>query len=287
MDDWTLRVPLTVLRGTLTPREPWAHDEPALALRGALGLAVLHGACVRPAVDCPPCPVRPCLAADWYDPGLRGAGERPFWLRADGGRFTDHRPLTFTWTFLGALPRPSLVVDAAHRAAQQGLGERRVPHVLRLESWDGEAWRDTASVVPAPAPLATLAVRIPPEGLLRLRTRSRLRLKRGGSWLRHPSVSDLIEALVLRVRRLERALDLPPAPNWPAPGPFGAAAACRWVRADRWSARQEQAVDLSGVEATWQVDAELVAPWRDLLAVLPALQLGSATTAGLGVIDLG
>lgn len=104
--------------------------------------------------------------------------------------------------------------------------------------------------------------------------------------MKRPTMGDVVEGLVLRVRGIERALGLPPAPTWPAPGRLGPPVHCHFARAARWSQRQGQHADLSGVDAAWVVDAAELAPWADLLATLPALQLGSATSAGLGVLKI-
>ena len=288
--NWTDALGLTVLRATLRPERPWRHDEPALALRGALGAAVLHLACVHDPVACRACPVRPCPAADWYDRGLRGGGaHRPFWLRARSGpdgRVDERSPLRLTWTFEGELPRASLVLEAVHRAARVGLGAERIPHGVDLEWWDGDGWRSAESSTPAAVPLTTLARPLPAEGPVVIRTVTRLRLKREGRVLRRPTVADLVEALVLRIRAMERRLGVSPAPAWPAPEPFGAPVRCAWATGGRWSRRQGEEVDLSGADAAWAVDAAEVAPWADLLAVARTLQLGAATTAGLGVLEV-
>lgn len=287
---WTDAIPLTVLRATLHPERPWRHDEPALALRGALGAAVVHLACVREEVSCRSCEVRPCPAADWYDPGMRGGpAHRPFWLRArggPGGRLDENSPLRLTWTFEGELPRASLVLEAVHRAARAGLGAERIRHSAELAWWDGDGWRSAEESTPASVPLTTLARPLPTTGAVVLRTVSRLRLKRAGRPLRRPTVADLVEALVLRVRAMERRLGVTPAPAWPAPDAFGRPVRCTWMAGGRWSRRQGEEVDLSGAEAAWAVDVEEVAPWADLLAVARAIQLGAATTAGLGVIEV-
>lgn len=278
MSTWMDAIHLTVLRAELRPRRPWRHDEPALALRGALGNAMLHLLCVKDAPACRPCSERPvCLIPTWYDRSLGGGpGGRPFWIRttgATGGHITSERPVVLTWTFLGALPRPSLAVEALYRAATLGLGADRIPHDVELELTD-------------PLPLSALARVPPPEVPLVLRTVSRLRQKRGKEHLQRPLLSDVIESAVHRVRELERLLDEPVPYTWPAPEPGGRPVECRWERGGRFSSHQGEHVDLSGVQASWAIDAGEVAPWRDLLAAAEWLQLGSGTTAGLGAVRL-
>ena len=53
---------------------------------------------------------------------------------------------------------------------------------------------------------------------------------------------------------------------------------------DRSGARRDGYVE--EVEAAWEVPAEAVAVWGDLLRALTVTQLGAATTAGLGALHL-
>lgn len=269
---WTDAIPLTQLSATLQPRAPWRHDEPALALRGALGAAVVRRFCQQPKLDCAPCPHRSgCLVPGWYDPGLVGAtGVRPFWLRVDGGggELDADSPLRFAWTFLGQPPEPNLPIQAVTDAATAGLGAERVPH--DVVSIDVRAGPLTASLGPSFAGPATL------------RTRSRLALRRDGRVDRRPTLARVIGAAIVRVRELERALGVRSERRWPSVEVATPPRSCRWVAASRWSSRQEREVDLSGVEAEWEVPAEIVASHGDLLRALPALSLGRSTSAGMG-----
>jgi hypothetical protein len=285
---WMAALPLTVLRAQLTPAVPWRHDEPVLALRGALGDAMLHLLCTHSTPLCTSCLRRSsCMMPTWYDPERSGASRaRPFWIRATSGpegAITPCHPIQLVWTFLGPLPRPTLPAEALSRAAAVGLGEERIPHSVHLQWHDGERWTERGS--PQPVPLSSLAG-CPPEGPLLLQTVSRLRLRRDKQPIRHPSLSDVLQALILRVRELQRQLALPSAHTWPAPAPGHPAQSCRWQTGSRYSSRQQRPVDLSGAHAAWLLRPDEHTPFRDLLAAAPWLQLGAATTAGLGALAL-
>jgi hypothetical protein len=285
---WMDALPLTVLRAELSPAVPWHHDEPALALRGALGSAMQHLLCVRAEPVCEPCPRRSdCLIPSWYEPARVGQSRaRPFWLRTSaGGRVAPERPLTLVWSFLGALPRPSLPLEALHRASALGLGEERIPHALRLtwrspSGWTAEGW-------PQPVLLSALVGELPAaDQPLRVHTTSRVRLHRPRqeTALRRPSLADLLRSLILRVRKLERQLQLPKARVWPEPTSPRPPDRCVWEPMRVFSAHQQHPIDLSGARAAWALEEGEEVAYRDLLAAGEWLQMGEKTSYGLGAL---
>lgn len=287
---WMDALRLTVLRAELRPETPWHHDEPALALRGALGNAMVRLLCTREQTACDGCSRQPsCLFPGWYDPARGGAQRsRPFWLRTRGagdGSISPERPLELLWTFLGEIPRASLPIEALHSAAAVGLGPERIPHEVRL-SWAGPSgWSESGQ--PEPVPLSVLVGSVPPaDRPLLVSTISRLRLRRNGRFLRRPLVSDLLRALVFRVRSLERSLGLRGEVVWPEPDIEEPPVRWRWGTGGRFSPRERQDVDLSGVNATWRIGRGEAAAHRDLLAAAEWLQVGAGTSTGLGVLRL-
>jgi len=284
---WMQSVHLTVLRARLRPNRAWTHTEPALALRGALGAAMVHLLCTQDRFACPPCLRKhTCLLPQWYDPGpLRPAAPRPFWLRCrahPGGRVDPDRPLDATWTFAGPVPRPSLVEEALHVAAARGLGEERVPHDVEVDWRTPEGW---SSAPAGPVPLDALVDVPPPDARVVLRTVTRLRLRRDGRVLRAPALSEVVASAVQRLRALAPLLGTV-AHVWPAPEPGGPLLQARWEDGGRWSERQGRPVDLAGAQGAWLLEPGSWLPWRDVLAAAEVLQLGHGTSAGLGVVRL-
>lgn len=290
-------IPVTVVRIPLVPERRW-HLPPAagVTLRGAFGQAFRAGVCREP--DRPRCEgcarLDDCLVPGWYDPGLRGSGDvRPIALRVDDqGVVGPKRPFSVTLTVLGALPDPRALVSAVAAAAEAGLGADRVRHHVGPIAVHGAepalVLPDRTAPWPAPASLADLLC--PPESACRCRVRFRTPFR----WTKERpaevevSADTLFRVVLMRVRGVQRMLGLPALPRFEPPGPSVRVAhqAVRWFDGGRRSGRQEFAwVWLGGVLGEVELEGDL-APLAPLLATAEVLQVGRATSAGLGVVEL-
>jgi hypothetical protein len=284
----------TRLVAVLEPQIPWRPGpELAVTVRGAFGLAVREVACVHPGGACADCPERGvCLVPAWFEG--RGGDLRPFALRVawPTGELVDRaRPIRATWTFLGPIPRPSLLVEALHRMARAGLGPLRVPHRVAHAVAEGEgapvelAGSGSVPVWPEPVPLSRL-VRIPAEARgarVDLVTRVSFGKRLEG---REPAPADLVAAAMARARHVAQHQSVALPVRWPDPRE----AVGRWLYlrregAQRWSGRQRQEVWLDGWIGAAEFGAE-IAPFADLMAFAEVVQIGRDTSAGLGVVQV-
>lgn len=293
---WLQQLKVTRALLELEPQEPWRlPPHPAVTLRGAIGAAMVELCCTLPQPTCWSCERRQsCPIPGWYDPALGGATSfRPFVLRvrgADGSRVELGSPLLVELVFLGTLPRSSLVVESFCRAASEGLGPRRVPHVLRRLTVEGDG---ASSVVveqdrvvgiwPDPTALSRFLPNPGPARSLILRTLTPLRLEKD---LGRPSPADVLRCAIRRVRGVAAEQGVKIERRWPEPRAVEAV----WEdlvleRAARWSSRQAREVRLDG----WLGQAsfgEGIEPYQDLLEAVRIIGLGRSTSAGLGWIDL-
>ena len=273
------------------PERPWSHGRPALAVRGSIGRAFRHLVCTFPRVDCQSC-VRQntCEVPAWFEPPGDRRGPRPWWIRADtSGEISSEAPLVWHLQWIGEAPRDSLVFETLLRMAAAGLGSDRIPHRLDLDQQvDGGHAPLVFHGVPtgrriAPTTLADLLGPAPTDELVWELGPTRLRRRR--RVIREPSVSDLLRAGMERVRGLCRTwCDGEPEP-WPHAGEIGGFWLERgWSEASRYSRNGASQVDLSGATGVLRLSRDDVGPWWDLVSVIPVVQLGRATTAGLGVV---
>lgn len=297
---WAEDLRVTRLDAELRPARAWRlPPDPAVTLRGALGLAYLRESCPMEEPDCVGCPLRgSCLVPGWYDPGRVGSGApRPLLPRVaqpEGARATPEWPLRVTFWLLGAVPEPSRLVQALVQLAREGLGPGRVVHSLTRLTVQGAG--SPVSLVaeephpaeprwPEPGALAQFC-RLPPQpggAVLTLRTPAR--------WAqahpqRAPSPHELILAALGRVRQLARVQDVRLRRWWSPPeGLPGRWTGLRWVEGSRYSARQGHPVDLSGWTGSLVLGPE-VGPWADLLAAAEVLGVGRSTSAGRGEVSV-
>ncbi len=289
---WLGQLTLTVATASLMPLQAWRPPpQPAVALRGALGAALMDVACLRRDRDCGGCEwTSDCPIVTWYDPGRAGSGRpRPFALRVleAAPRVSRESPLVVEWALFEPPPRPSLLLEGLCRAARLGLGRDRVPHrverlVVRGEGASVTLLRggEQQGAWPAPAPLVRF-VRLPADPIgARVHLLTPVQLHGG----RPPDAAELLRSAVGRVRALARTRGVSLNRWWPEPRGLSA----RWeglrrVEGGRYSRRQAHRVDLSGWMGTLVLGPE-VAAWADLLAAMEVLQIGRHTPAGLGRI---
>ena len=289
MPHWMSQLSLTLVAVSLAPAHPYRlPPRPAVMLRGALGKAMFDVACVRPDRDCRACLHRlVCPVATWYDPARAGgSGLRPFAISSLPTRDLDvdpDHPLLLRLGLATPPPRPSLLVEALTRAALAGLGPDRVPHRVRSLQVLGEGApvevAGGGSAWPDPAPLARFIDLPAHPRAARVHLRSPLQLPSGRS---RPAPAAVLRAAMGRVRGVARLQGRRLSRWWPdVPLRWGELS---WEDGSRWSARQGERVPLLGGRGVLIVDnAEPVA---DLLAAAEVLQIGKATTAGLGVLSI-
>ncbi len=288
-------IPVTILRVPLLPGRSWRLDPySGVAVRGALGLAFRRLHCQEQQRDCAGCPIlRSCPVSIWFDPGLGGLNRpRPFALRLEGGpRVGPNKPFFLVLTLFGQVPHPAALLEAVHLAARAGLGRARIPHHAGPAMLTGQqtAFCEPGRVAdwPAPAPLPVhLSVPSRPSRV-RLSLLTPLRLPRWLSGLRSPGFQELCKASIYRVRALQRFADCGAAGRWPEPD--GSVrlvlGQSRWRCRSRYSARQDRRVKLDGMVGRLLFEGE-ISPWVDLFCAVELLQLGRATSAGLGVLKL-
>lgn len=295
--EWAQQLLLTRLELELRPETSLTLPaDPDERLRGLLGSAIFDVVCARAHRSCEGCDILThCEIPGWYDPGRPHAhAPRPVLPRSispGGARIGPEEPWRAELLVLGAIPRPTLLVEAILRMARNGLGRARVPCkvALLLARGAGEAvtvLEEDAQVGgwPPPGTLAS-ALHLPyrPEGV-EIRVRSPL------SWTgarpdRWPEAGDLLWAALGRVRQLLRAQGLPQPEPWPDPRalrtPWQEA---RWVEEDRRSSVVGRH-DLSGWVGSLALGPE-VEPWKDLLSAGELLGVGRSVSAGRGRLEL-
>lgn len=287
--------PLTPVLAHLAPvgRPTLPRDLPR-AVRGALGAAFMHAVCER---DRPPscvgCDlVDRCRISTWYDPGRAGLQRiRPFALRevrAVPGPRGAPPVVTIDSTWLGPVPG-LLVVDALREVARRlGPGDQdtwTLATVLVRGGAGVEAVVDAGRVrADWPPPTALEALSAAPAQVqgATIHLDRRVQLDKEHS---RPTLSGVLRACLLRLRSVQRALDLPPEPRWPDIPELPHTAELSYQRAARDSRHPGQHVDLSGWTGTIQAGPAL-APWADLLALGEQLQVGRHTSEGLGVLRI-
>ena len=290
-------IPITDLHVTLVPGHPWTPPpDLGVTLRGALGAAIMDVACVRVHRICTECEISDCVVPGWYDPGrVNGAALRPFSLEvrhAPGAPIEPDAGLDLRWTFVGSIPRPSLVQEAIFRAAQIGLGPERVRHrVARVAVGGAEGpiavieYGQEAAPWPGAARLGDLATLTEPTQGLIVRFTPRVSLTDRGAH-HPPSPADLLRRGVDRIRSVARALGVTLGERWPDPETVPA----EWIDLEfvshgRYSRRQGERIDLSGWRGSAWFGPE-IEPFIDLLAALEVLQVGRHTSAGIGCVSV-
>lgn len=296
-DDWTRAVLLTRLGLELAPRAPCRlGEDPDRLLRGLLGRAVFDVACAREHRSCEACDLRmDCDIPGWYDPGRPHAhAPRPALPRSitpAGASLSPGEPWRAEILVLGAIPRPSLLVEALVRLGRNGLGPERAP--LSLARLEVQGAGPPVALVreerqvgrwPAPGPLAAFLA-LPGEiGGVEVQVESPL------SWTgarpdREPTAGDLLWAALGRVRQVSRAQGLPQPPPWPDPRrldqPWDLAV---WEGGSRRTSG-DGVQDLSGWTGKLTLGPE-IGPWASLLAAGAVLGLGRSVSAGRGRIAL-
>lgn len=274
----------------LDPQRPWrAPPWPAVALRGALGRAVMDIACVREDRRCRACDRSGvCPVTTWYDPGRVGSHLlRPYALQVSRTRsYRPGRQLVVRQVFLRPLPRPSLFAEAVLRAARVGLGSERVPHrVKRLRVFGPQGWETVveddrpATAWPEPVSLDRIVRPLAPRARgVRLSFMSPLSFKRPG----RPAAADVLRAVIGRLRGVAREQDRRLERWWPGPDSLGGQwKGLRRQEQSRWSQNAGEHIDLSGWRGTLELGPEST-PFFDAFAAVEPLQLGRHTTAGLG-----
>ncbi|MCB9761173.1 MAG: CRISPR system precrRNA processing endoribonuclease RAMP protein Cas6 [Alphaproteobacteria bacterium] len=285
---WMHQLAVTRVTADLDAPRAWRlPPDPMVTLRGAMGKAVMALACTQATADCPQCPRQgSCPVTTWYDPGrLGGSPVRP--LVPHRVRATEHG-VQLTFWLLGDVPRPGLVLEALHHMAAAGLGRDRIPHHVRQVVVEGtgaaaQVVRDEiqTGIWPAPGHLGRFGC------LPQAPVGARVHLLSPTTWrgltrAAPPSVEDLLQAAVRRVRAVAHAQGVRVERWWPTEG-AGRWLETRWVRATRWAPRHQRRLDLSGWMGTLEI-GPAAAELADLLAAAEVLGIGRQASAGRGRI---
>lgn len=273
---WLDQVHVTQVRALLFPTRSWTLGrDPSVALRGALGAAMMDLECVREDRQCAPCPhADSCLISSWYDPGRNTGRSRPFTLWGTpgvGAEVGPERPLVADMTFTEPLPKPELLKLAWDRVGRVGVGHDRIPADVELMVLGGEG-----SGWPGPVPLRQVA-RVP-RGVVRAKLHFDvpLQLKEAGE----PTPTAVLEAMINRVRGVARRQGVR-IDRWFPNRLRGYWEQLRHLPGQRFSARQQAELDLSGWTGVLVIDEDADAI-SDLLGAIEVVGVGRATTAGLG-----
>lgn len=292
---WLRQIRLTEVFVHLRPDRPYKlPPQPAVMLRGALGLAMFEAACTREDRRCEVCDHQTrCPIPTWFAPHRVDPSKAPPYILAVRGRTASPEdPVRARLVLLGETPRPDLLCAALTRCAQAGLGPDRIPHVVEKIFARGDGvgavmLRDGADLGRWPQPAKLLRwVHLPPEppSAIRLTLRTPLSIKRGRTDV-PPPARILAELAVQRVRFIARQLDQRLQRRWPSPDDLqGRWTRSKFIRAERFSKRQNGPHDLSGW--TGEILIDRPAPFLDAFLAAETLHLGRSTTAGLGQITV-
>lgn len=291
-------VPVTVVRAPFVPRQRWRISMRAgVSLRAALRRAFRRVVCVEP--DRPRCQGCPelhhgCLLPNWVEPCFRGCREpSPIALRVNRrGQVGPSRPFTLTLTIVGEIPDVSVVAQTLAECGRIGLGRDRIPHYIGPIAVSG---RTHELLLPGgvdgwPEPLPLSARIRYPEQPRRCRIRLRSPLRWFNGWPASDTVTPavLFHAALLRLRDIERSLGWKSLPWFKPPGNEVVVTRydIRWVERRRGSWGDDESglwVDGAVGEVVLEGDLTRLAPF---LALGEVLQLGRATSAGLGEVEL-
>ena len=291
-----LDLPVTLLRVSMFPVRPWRVPPYAgVTLRGAIGHAFRMRHCTEPdRPQCKGCPrLEDCVVPGWFDPGLRGSSDaRPIALRVvRGGSVGLDRPIVIVLAVLGEVPAPARFLAAIRDAGASGLGGERVPHHAGPIEVTGErrVLAEPGENIDWPAPARLSDLLDHPEHPTRcvVRFRSPFRWSKERPSEVGISADLLFKAALARLRGAQRLLGLPAHPRFGSPGDVRVVRQdLRWFDGGRRSRRQEfNWVWLGGVVGRVMLEGDLAA-LAPLLAAAEVLQLGRATSAGLGAISV-
>lgn len=285
---WLYALATTRVELHLQPVDPGqAHPLPAVAIRGALGDALWHIACVEPSQDCARCHDRStCPIPTWFAPSRIGRHRaRPFVLQVDPGPAAWAATL---WVLGPSIPT-GLLTQAIARMARAGIGrERRRYRLTRFVVTGADARELTGSLDapwPAPAPLHDF-VEVPA-----LTEGARVHLDTPTWWghcSRHrpPQPAELLQAAMIRVRNAAQAQGRSLDRWWPDPATVGGQwLEARFVKATRRQANTGRRLSLSGWVGTLQLD-QASSGFADLLAASEVLNIGKRSSAGCGRVRI-
>ncbi len=307
--------PLIRLRVAMQGLDP-IHLPPfaGSAWRGLLGHGLRQAACVTRARDCDGCLLQAhCVYPRVFEPlpppgedGRRfAAPPRPYLLNIDPQAGRDHaagETLTLGITLLGeAIRQVPYLIHALQLAGQRGLGRAQARFsVTRLEQETAPGsgtWQPVYEVAHGrftPLPLAAPQVPASPDGAVRLRLLTPLRLKRQGALVGPTQFSprELVFNLYGRLRLLaEHHGD---AAGFPEREALLAAAATlilsdgqlRWHEWTRFSSRQHTLMELGGLLGEGTLSGPGLPNLWPLLWLGQWVHAGKNTTFGLGAYHL-
>jgi hypothetical protein len=276
------------------------------AWRSAFGRALRTAACRTGAAQCDGCPLRSkCDYGYLFEtpPPVDAAQMRrytnaphPYVLRELASPRPGQVELMLTLIGKACAVQPLVLRSlAAAAAAERGIdGERmRLADVRRETSPGSDAWHSVLDVEDAPSQPAATSPPAPPEGAVRLRWLTPLRIKTEGRTLAPAEIGfgELFGTLMRRISMLC-------AFHAPAPlaAPFAELAArSRQVRMrgelgalrqQRFSSRQGRAMPMDGVVGWLELDAADAREFWPFLWLGQFVHAGSAATMGLGCYEI-
>ncbi len=284
------------------------------AWRGVLGHGLRQAACVTRARTCAGCLLlEHCVYTRLFEPPAPAgkqdqrfaAPPRPYVLALDPRAPREYAPgssLFLGMTLLGeALRQVPYLIHALQQAGQRGLGHNQARFtvarlVQEIQPGSGD-WQPVYAAEEGrytPLPLAAPQVPTAPDGPVRLRLLTPLRLKRHGH-LTSPerfTAEDFLFSLVGRLRLLASHHGGNPDPlAWPL---FYAPAKTvilsqpqlRWHEWTRFSSRQNTLMELGGLLGTFELSGPALAPLWPVLWWGQWVHTGKGTTFGLGAYRL-
>lgn len=274
-------------------------------LRGAFGHALRRAACVTREPECKPCPLyRSCVFPNVFDtpaPESNAASQavNPYVIEGPAMGGHDVAPGE-TWRFgfvlAGRMLRQMpLVVHAWQRACESGFrqaGSRAELVAVRLQGGDGSRCvYDPAVGRLEPFEASRMAAPVQDRAAC-LRFVTPLRLQENGRILNEREI-DARRILMILARRTqnlldchgERELKLPLKELAVAAGGIEAEVRMRRHQWSRYSSRQRQEMDLTGLVGDVILRGDLV-PFHELIALGELLHLGKNATFGLGRYQL-
>lgn len=277
---------------TLVFEKPLRGYFPEAVMRGGLGYSLRRLVCINPRAVCATCLVRGnCLFAVMYPPpsGSGAPTVAPYALHALVG--ADACTLTLGITLFGPmLPMARLLAFSLIRLGSEGVGKERIRFAVQSvrnradgrELYDGRDRLDEPSVRDLRVSLAADTG----ETFCRVYVTGPLMLVRDGVPIQNIGFTDLVRAIYLRARNLERAFgdsaddDLPEALRL-----SNAVAAeqyeLRWMRRERYSTRQRSVHAAGGLTGTVAFRGAL-GRFSTLLNIGAWTGIGKHTTFGCG-----
>lgn len=304
-----LSFPVVGLRFHVQFERHWQlPDFPGSLLRGAFGAALRHLSCMTGFRSCDGCPLLDsCPYPELFAPPPRDLSAvglarlqqgvpPPYILQLPEQDVSSNGQLVFGMRLVGkSVARLHYVVEAWRRALARGIGSERVRGLLLRvadEQTGACLWADGTDIE-APALLRLPRI---DHGDLQLRTQSPLRLQARGRMLAPAALQPrlFVAAIIRRARllaihadsALQQQVRAWPVDCWLAEADAIAHTA-HFARRDwyRWSARQQQRMNLGGLAGFWL--------WQDvpdaiaaLLALGSLLHVGKEASFGLGAYRL-